>query len=128
MNILSRGLAGVGGLLLLMTAYYHSTGLTPLQDALAKTQLPTFFVQVVPVQWMFFAWHLTALAIPLLWASARNPYWFLPAVIFCGVVVLGDFIWVYSATGWFPGTVVLLTVAVMLWIASFLSIRASSNA
>lgn len=109
-----RALAGLSGLLLLVDAYLHSTGAAPVREALAGAEIPEFFAQALPIIWLFFSWHLVVVAVPLLWASITNPPWFLPASIFCGVVALGDFFWVYSVGGWFPGTVVLLLVVAAL--------------
>lgn len=125
MAAISRALVGLGGLLLLATAYLHSTGLEPLEQALSTAALPEFFADAIPVQWLFFSWHLLVLAAVLLTAAAAHPRWYLPAVAFCGLVTLGDFFWVFHVAGWFPGTVVLLGVAALLLVAAVLKARAT---
>jgi len=123
--IVPRTLAGLSGLLLLVDAYLHSTGTYRVKEVLNTTQIPEFFAQAFPILWLFFSWHLVVIAVPLLWASITSPRWFLPASAFCGVVVLGDFFWVYSVAGWFPGTVVLLLAVVSLAATTTILIRAN---
>jgi hypothetical protein len=123
--VITRILVGVSGLLLLVTAYYHSTGLPDLEKAIAAASLPEFFSAAIPVQWLFFSWHLTVLSVPLIWSALFNSGWLLTASVVCGLVLLGDFFWVFSATGWFPGTVVLLLVVLLLAAASVIRYLAS---
>ena len=117
---LPRVLAGLSGLLLLTDAYFHATGAGAVRDALNNAEVVTFFAEALPVIWLFFSWHLVVMAMPMLWAAIANPGWIMPAAIFCGVVALGDFFWVYSVAGWFPGTLILLLVVVSLGITAFL--------
>lgn len=126
MQILPRALAGLSGLLLLVDAYLHSTGTAAVREALTGDQVPEFFAHALPIIWLFFSWHLVAMAAPLLWASITNPSWFLPATFFCGLVALGDFFWVYSAAGWFPGTVVLFLVVAALGATTIVLARGRS--
>ncbi len=117
----AKALAGLSGLLLLAVAYLHSTGTNRLREALSSSNVPEFFEEALPTIWLFFSWHLAVIAIPLLWASLTGPRWFLPASIFCAAVALGDFFWVYSVAGWFPGTVLLLLVAALAAAAAILA-------
>jgi len=114
-------------MLLVATAYYHSTGLAGLEDALSNTSLPIFLVEGIPVLWLFFSWHLFVVAVPLLWLAVRLPNWSVPVALFCGVVVLGDFLWVFSVAGWFPGTIVLAVIAVSILLASIM-LKRDANA
>ena len=107
MLIVARGLIGLSGLLLLADAYLHSTGVDGLERVLSTTNIPGFYARALPTLWIFFSWHLIVVALPLLWSAISNPQWFLPVSVFCGFVVLGDLFWVYSAAGWFPGSVIL---------------------
>ncbi|MDJ0656138.1 MAG: hypothetical protein QNJ40_18390 [Xanthomonadales bacterium] len=86
--------------------------------------MSAFFAQALPVIWLFFSWHLIVLSIPLLWASIAKPAWFLQAAFFCGLVALGDFFWVYSVTGWFPGTVLLSIVVASLAVTTMILFQA----
>lgn len=106
--MISRVLAGLGAIVLLAIAYLHSTAYSEVQTILAQAGVEGFFGAALPVMWMFFSWHLVVIALPMLLGAITNPPWFLPAAIFCGTVVLVDFFWVYSITGWFPGTIGLL--------------------
>ena len=115
-------------MLLLATSYFHSTGLAGLEDALSNTSLPTFLIEGIPILWLFFSWHLFVVAVPLLWLAVRLPSWSLPIALFCGVVVLGDFIWVFSVAGWFPGTIALAVVAASILLASILLSRDTNAA
>ncbi len=118
MLLIPRTLAGLSALFLLVDAYLHSTETGAIREALAGAEIPEFFAQALPMIWLFFSWHLVVFALPLLWAAISNPTWFLPASIFCGVVALGDFFWVYSVAGWFPGTAILLLVVAALGITT----------
>ena len=111
---------------MLADAYLHSTGTSEVRQALSGADVPAFFAEALPTIWLFFSWHLVVVAIPLLWASVRNPPWFLQASIFCGFVALVDFFWVYSVAGWFPGTLVLLLVVAGLMITTLLLLRGQS--
>lgn len=101
----ARLLAALSSVLLLIVAYLHTLGLPGVRKALAEGQIEGFFGAALPVIWLFFSWHLLVMAVLLLWAALTRPIWFLPAMIFAGAVTLGDFLWVYSVAGWFPGTI-----------------------
>lgn len=124
MIILVRILSGLCGILLLVTAYYHSTGFEGVNSALASSGLSGFYAEALSMQWLFFSWHLAALSVPLIWAALSNPGWFFPATIFCLAVTFGDFLWVFSVAGWFPGTYILFGVALMLVFISGALIKA----
>lgn len=123
MHKFPRALAGLSGILLLATAYLHSTGTNDVRRVLSDAEVQGFFAEALPVIWLFFSWHLVAIAVPMLWAAITNPGWFLPALVFCGLVALGDFLWVYSVAGWFPGTVILLLVFVALLVTTIVLLR-----
>lgn len=114
----ARALSGICGLLLLGTAYLHYAGLEDLNATLVSAGISGFFAEALPVLWLFLSWHLVALSVPLIWAAVSNPTWFLPAVVFCTAVTVGDFLWVYSVAGWFPGTIILSAVAITLFCVS----------
>ena len=114
MLIIARVLSCTSALLLIATAYLHSTGTEGVRELLAANNITGFFGEALPVIWLFFSWHLVILATPLVWASITNPHWFFPASAFCSVIVIGDFFWVYSIAGWFPGTIILCCTIVSL--------------
>lgn len=121
--MIPRVLAGIAALLMLATAYFHSTGLPELQSVVEDVGIEGFFAAAIPMQWLFFTWHLSILSVPVLWASIANPAWLSPAAIFIAMIMLGDFFWVFSLAGWFPGTVVLICVVGLLSIASAWRLR-----
>lgn len=125
MQPVARALAGLGGVLLLINSYLHSTGLAGVREVVGAVELPGFFAAALPVLWLFFSWHLVILAAPLLVASAANPRWFVPAAGFCGAVALGDFFWIFGVAGWFPGTVIQLVVVALLAASAGLHLRAN---
>ena len=128
MLTLARVLGGLSGLLLLLTAYFHSTGIDGVRAAVEKAQMTGFFAEAFPVLWLFFSWHLMVIAMPLLWAAIKSPSWFFQACIFCGLVALGDFFWVFSLAGWFPGTIILLSVVGLLLAVCVILTRKQSAA
>jgi polyferredoxin len=115
---LVRILSGLCGILLLITAYYHSTGFEGVKSALSSAGISGFYADALPMQWLFFSWHLATLSIPLIWAALSGPSWFLPAAVFCMAVTFGDFMLVFSVAGWFPGTYILFVVAIVLFFVS----------
>ena len=123
MHKIPRALAAVSAIFLLATAYLHSTGTNDVRKTLSEAAVQGFFADALPIIWLFFSWHLVAMAVPMLWAAVTNPRWFLPASIFCGTVALGDFFWVYSVAGWFPGSILLLLVVAALAITSIVLTR-----
>ena len=127
LTVFARILTALSAILLLVTAYYHSTGLESVVQAVESVSLPPFLSQAIPGLWVFFSWHLTVLAVPLLWAATQVPSWFLPATVFCGVVVLGDFVLIYRIAGWFPGTGLLLFTAICLLTVSIM-LKRDANA
>ena len=85
-----------------------------MREALSGPEVPDFFREALPLLWLFFSWHLVAIAVPLLLAAVTNPRWFFPVSIFCGLVAMGDFFWGYQVAGWFPGSFILLLVVAAL--------------
>lgn len=125
MLAISRILAGIGGLLLLATAYLHSTGTSMVRNALTVAELSEFLTRALPAIWMVFSWHLVVMSVPLLAAAFVRAHWLLPVTVFCGVVAFGDFLWVFSVAQWFPGTYLLVSVVLLLVISVFFQLRAN---
>ena len=120
----ARVLAGISGLLLLATAYLHSTGTSTVRDGLGEAEISEFLKQTLPTAWMVFSWHLAVVAVPLRLGSIRSSRWLFPVTVFCGAVTLGDFFWVFSAAGWFPGTYLLISVVALLLVSAVVQVRA----
>jgi hypothetical protein len=121
---LARFLTGICGVLLLIVAYLHSLGFEDLNATLASSGVSGFFAEALPMQWLFFSWHLSVIAVLLIWVALSSPKWSLPAAIFCTAITFGDFLWVFSVAGWFPGTMILFGVAVVLLFVSVTLYRA----
>ena len=123
MLAIARILTGISGLLLLATAYLHSTGTNMVRTALSGLEISEFLARALPTIWIIFSWHLVVLAVPLLVTAFTSTRWLLPVTIFCGVVTLGDFLWVFSVARWFPGTFLLISVVFLLVISVFIQLR-----
>ena len=123
MLAIARILVGTSGLLLLATAYLHSTGTSMIRTALSGLELSEFLMRALPTIWMVFSWHLVVLAVPLLVTAFLSNRWLLPVTMFCGAVTLGDFFWVFSVARWFPGTFLLICVVILLAISVLAQLR-----
>lgn len=110
----SRIIAAVGGILLLIIAVYHGSGVQWFDSMLSSSSLSPDLVRALNGLWLFFSWHMLVLCVPPIWAAAVGRSWFRPVLLFCGAVTLGDFIWVLWLAGWFPGTVILVVAALCL--------------
>jgi hypothetical protein len=63
MSKLPRVAAAVGALLLLGTAAYHGTGYKEVSQSIASSTAGVFLKHAVPGLWIFFSWHLAAMAL-----------------------------------------------------------------
>jgi hypothetical protein len=115
---LPRILAGVAASVLIATAIFHATGYPAIADGISATTLSPFFRRALPGIWLFFSWHLLALAFGLGWASISGSGSARPLVWFVAVVVCVDTLFVYSSAGFFAGTLLLFLAAVSLLIAA----------
>ncbi len=108
------------GLLLLVTAALHASGYRQLGARLASASVPPELAEALTGTWLFFSWHLLVLGVAALWAAISGAGWLRPVLLFCGVVAIGDFLWVLSVAGWFPGTVLLLLAGLGLLVGGYL--------
>ncbi len=116
MSAIFRVLVTVSGLLVLATAVFHYTGYESVISALAEAELPGFFAAGLPMLWLYFSWHLIVISGVLFSVALLRPGWSFPAMVFCAFVLIGDFGWVFSVAGVFPGTIMLFSAAVLLLI------------
>ena len=65
----ARVLAAIAALILVATAVFHATGYSNLIDEIGKSSLSSFFRRSLPGIWLFFSWHLLAVACALGWAA-----------------------------------------------------------
>jgi hypothetical protein len=113
-----RLLAGAAAIVLLATAAFHATGYRSIMDGVQASSLSPFFRRVLPGIWLFFSWHLVALALGLGWASIRGSSSARSLVWFIAVLVCADTFFVVSLAGFFAGTALLSAAAISLVIAA----------
>lgn len=114
MSRLSRLLAAIGGGILVATALYHGLGYPQFSSGLMSSSLESSLARALASLWLFFSWHLFVVGVPPVWASARAAAQARPVLVFCGVVALGDFVWVLAVAGFFLGTALLFLAALCL--------------
>lgn len=102
-----RFLTGLAGLVLLATAALHASGYASVSDSIRCSGASPFVERVVPSLWLFFSWHLSALALACFWATARADRAARPLVWFVAGVVTVDLVWLLRTVGVFPGSVLL---------------------
>lgn len=110
----SRCLAAVAAAVLLLTAALHATGYANVSKAVAVAGMPPLLRQTSPGLWLFFAWHLFALAAVACWAGLRGTESARPLLVFCTAMVIADTGFAYSLGGLFEGTLMLAAAAVLL--------------
>lgn len=118
MSKTARTLSLVGSLVLVATALFHGSGIGDIRAALGDSSLAPFFVGLFGGLWLFFAWHLVVIALPPLYVAMRRLPGARAIVAFCGLVAFGDFVWVVSLAGFFPGSIALLLGSLCLLAAA----------
>lgn len=111
---LPRFLAVVAAIVLLLTAVLHARGYANVSKAVSVAGIPPFLRQTSPGLWLFFAWHLLALAVVACWAGLRGAQSARPLLVFCTTMVIVDTAFAYSLGGLFEGTLMLAAAAVLL--------------
>lgn len=109
-----RTLAGVSAIVLVATAAFHASGYRAIVSGVSASALSPFFRSALPGIWLFFSWHLVALALGVAWASIRGSSVARPLVWFIAVVACVDTLFVFSLAGVFAGTVLLALAAIGL--------------
>lgn len=113
-----RILTSVAAIVLIATAAFHATGYRALASSPGLSALSPFFQKSLPGIWLFFSWHLVALALGLAWASVRGARSARPLVTFIAVLACVDTLFVFSLAGVFAGTLLLAVAASCAVIAS----------
>ena len=113
-----RILAALAAIVLVATAAFHATGYGAIVDAVGASAMSSFFRKALPGIWLFFSWHLVALAFGLGWASMRGSGSARPLVSFIAILTCVDTLFVFSLAGLFAGTVLLAGAAVSAVIAA----------
>ncbi|HEX5436579.1 MAG TPA: hypothetical protein VFW98_05450 [Gemmatimonadaceae bacterium] len=111
---LPRVLAAVAAVILLLTAALHARGYANVSKAVSVAGMPPFLRQTSPGLWLFFAWHLLALAAVACWAGLRGVQSARPLLVFCTAMVIVDTAFAYTLGGVFVGTLMLAAAAVLL--------------
>lgn len=114
----ARILAAAAAVVLFATAAFHATGYEPLRDAVSGSTLIPFFRDAIPGIWLFFSWHLAALACALGWISLRHSHSARPLLVFAAIVVCVDTLFVISLAGFFAGTALLAAAAACTVVAA----------
>jgi hypothetical protein len=115
---MNRILCAVASVILLITATFHYTGYEPIAGAVADSSLPEFFRDAIPGIWLFFSWHLTAIAAACAWLSWRGSSESRALLVFCAIVSCVDTVFVFTLAGLFAGTILLAAGALCLVIAA----------
>jgi len=113
-----RVLAGIAAIVLVATAAFHATGYRAIVDGVSASALSPFFRRALPGIWLFFSWHLVALAFGLGWASIRGSSSARPLVWFIALLASADTLFVFSLAGFFAGTALLSFAAIGLIVAA----------
>jgi len=117
-------LVAAGAVVLLATAAFHASGHGDVARQAAASSLEPFLAAALPTLWLFFSWHLAAVALGVvasLFAAAATTR---AVALGCGFVAAVDFLWVLSLAGFFAGTA-LLVLASLLLLAGGLSLGLS---
>lgn len=114
-----RAKVGGSGLLLLVTGAYHASGSRALGAELAASSLSAELTAALGALWLFFSWHLLVIGLGAVMAALSGAGWLRPVLLFGGAVTIGDFLWVLSLAGWFPGTVLLLLAGFGLLVGGY---------
>ena len=118
---LPRALIAFAAVTLLVTAAFHATGYRAVAAAVSATTMSSFFQNTLPGVWLFFSWHLGALAIGLSWIALVASPQMKPLLWFISVVLFVDTLFVVSIAGVFPGTILLAVAVVSLLVASIVA-------
>lgn len=113
-----RILTALAAIVLVATAAFHATGYGAIVDTVATSAISPFFRKALPGIWLFFSWHLVALAFGLGWASLRGSGSARPLVSFIAILACADTLFVFSLAGLFAGTVLLSGAAICVVIAA----------
>lgn len=114
---LPRFSIGLAGFVLLGTAALHASGYRSVAEAIAGSEVSSFIKRAAPSLWLFFSWHLSALAAGCFWAAVQGGAAARVLVWFVAVVVIVDLLWVLSIAGLFAGTGLLALAAVCTIVA-----------
>lgn len=119
----ATALAAIAAVLLIATAAFHATGYPSVSRGIASSAASAFVKAAVPTLWLFFSWHLVAVALGVLGAALALGRAARPVLVACAVVIAVDLGWVFSIAGLFAGTVLLFVAAACTLAAGLLAPR-----
>ena len=114
-------LASLAALILLVTAAFHATGYSSIARGVASSSASPFVKDAVPTLWLFFSWHLVAVALGILATALALQRAARPILFACSLVVAVDLCWVLSIAGIFAGSVLLFVAALCTFAAAYRS-------
>lgn len=107
-----------GAMVLLSIAVFHATGTPLVSRALTRANVTPFVRDAMPKLWLFFSWHLIALALAALGSTRTPPATTRLILTGAALVAIVDVGWVVSVAGIFAGSVLLLLGAILLFAAA----------
>ncbi len=114
-------LASIAATILLATAAFHATGYSSVARGVASSSASPFVKTAAPTLWLFFSWHLVAVALGVLATALALKRAARPVLFACALVVAVDLCWVLSIAGVFAGSVLLFIAALCTLGAAYLS-------
>lgn len=122
----SVALALAAALILVATAAFHATGYPSVARGVASSSASSFVKAAAPTLWLFFSWHLIAVALGVLATALALRRAARPVLFAFSIVVAVDLCWVFSIAGVFAGTVLLFIVLLCTVGAACLSPKANA--
>lgn len=113
--------ASVATVILLATSAFHATGYSSIVRGVASLSASSLAKAAAPALWLFFSWHLVALALSILAAALTLKHSARSVLFACSFIVTIDLCWVLSIAGVFAGTGLLFTAALCTFAAASLS-------
>jgi hypothetical protein len=122
----ARGRAAViaaltAALILMATAAFHATGYSSVARSIDASSASPFVKAAAPMLWLFFSWHLVAVAVGVSATAIGLKRAARPVLFACAAIVAVDLCWVLSIAGVFAGTVLLFLAALCTFAAAWLS-------
>ena len=116
---MQRALAGLASVLLAATGVFHATGYRGIVEIVSDPAFGPFYSRALPGVWVFFSWHLIALALGAGWAAARGAAGARPLLVFIALVAVVDTVFVAAGAGpFFAGTLMLAGAALSLVVSA----------
>lgn len=109
---LAKPVALASGVVLGAVSALHATGVSWVARSLESA--PPDLQRLLPGVWLFFSWHLLALAGAIVATAVASPPWARPVIWGCAVVAIVDTVWVSVIAGFFIGSSLLVVAALSI--------------